>query len=135
MGSAWSQQLTEQDLVLQLMDAGAGSTGPGSVRMAVKQDQDVVQRLQSRWACTLLRRRARCMENCQVGPLSVSSAIRETLMLSHGLPASSLLPALPNDQLKKPTLPCASADSGMPRVGNYSLCAAAGPFSPTVKGT
>ena len=44
--STWSQQLTEQDTVLHLMDAGAGNTGPGSVHMAFKQDRDVAQRLQ-----------------------------------------------------------------------------------------
>ena len=73
------------------------------------------------------------MQDCQAGALSVSSTIRVTFMLSHGLPMACLLPALLGDQVKKPTSPCASADSGMPWVGNYLLCVAAGPFSVSLK--
>ena len=50
---------------------------------------------------------ARCMENCLVGSLPASSAIRETFMLSHGLPLSCLLPALLRQLIQEAHLtPC-----------------------------
>ena len=52
------------------MDAGAGTTGPGSVRMAFKQDQDVAQKIAVAMGMYSLAAafRARCMEDCEVGP-------------------------------------------------------------------